>query len=264
MLRTSGLLGALLISTTTALSAQAQNASLHANIELSLRGIGIGTLKHGITVSGDTYRVSGDVKTNTLISLVADTSASISASGMIKDNRVIPVAHALEHARGSKKGFTRINFSKNMVKKVKAHKPIKYKPTAIKVTDSHLKRVVDPVSALVVSVKKGEEENGNAICKRRIRIFDGKERYDVALSYVGVKKEKTDGFSGNVFTCKARYIPVAGHRPEKENVQKLQANDTIRVSLARVGDTSVYALYGFEATTQAGRASGKASKFKLQ
>jgi hypothetical protein len=98
-------------------------------------------------------------------------------------------------------------------------------------------------------------------------VFDGRQRYDVTLSYdrmetvapnkemaasVGVSTSGT-GYSGPVIVCKARYKAVAGHRPMAENVQQLESSRDLEVWLAPMTGARVLVPWKIVAGTPNGR-----------
>jgi len=70
------------------------------------------------------------------------------------------------------------------------------------------------------------------------------------------------GFEGNVFTCALRYQPISGIRPFKQNIKFMKANRDMEITVAQVGNTNIYTLFGFKVKTQKGTAKGYATKFK--
>ena len=57
-------------------------------------------------------------------------------------------------------------------------------------------------------------------CDRRLPIFDGKERFDLVLSYKGqmkVSEQQPSGQPGMAHVCRVKYQPIAGHKVEAEH-----------------------------------------------
>ncbi len=139
---------------------------------------------------------------------------------------------------------------------------VRYGKTAVPVVASHLRDVLDPISSVMLPVKPTEINNGSAICNRTLPVFDGKNRMNLKLRYKSSKPRQVKGFSGPTFTCSVRYQPVAGHKPERKETKFMKANRDIEVTFARVGESNLYALFGFRIKTRAGRASGQANQFQ--
>ena len=87
---------------------------------------------------------------------------------------------------------------------------------------------------------------------------------NLVFSYKSKSVRKAKGFRGMTFKCSVRYQPVSGFRPFKKNVKYMKANRDMTVTMARVGQSNVYALFGFRVRTKSGVASGYAVKFVVQ
>ena len=129
---------------------------------------------------------------------------------------------------------------------------------------SHLRAVLDPVSSLVFAVAPADVGDGGRVCARTIPIFDGVNRADLVLSHKGTRTVRAKGFRGKVHTCAVRYRPVAGHRSSKKAPRDYAANRNMEISVAQVGATRVYALFGFKVRTPRGTAAGEATTFAVR
>ncbi|NCW45161.1 MAG: DUF3108 domain-containing protein, partial [Gemmatimonadaceae bacterium] len=103
--------------------------------------------------------------------------------------------------------------------------------------ESARRRVVDPVSALIMPVPANQELLGPAACERTISVFDGITRFDISLSYSGAQNIEARGYAGPVVVCAARYTPIAGHRPDSASTRYMSENQDIHVWLAPLPET---------------------------
>ncbi len=55
-----------------------------------------------------------------------------------------------------------------------------------------------------------------------------------------------------MFACAARYVPVAGHRPDRESVQYMADNKRLEVWLAPVDGTDLFVPYRISIGTKIG------------
>ncbi len=241
--------------------ASAEPAKYEIKMTLGYLGISVGKFTNRIDVDGDRYAIRGDARTNAIVSIVAKTDARFDASGKIAGRRAIPDSHTLSYAQRKKQGNLRLAFASGNVVNAVSTPKVKYKKGSIPVTQNHLRGVLDPVSSLVFPVAVNEVGNGPAICNRTVPVFDGKNRMDLKFIYKSTSKAKVKGFSGPTFTCSVRYEPVAGMRMHKKNIKFMKSNRNMEVTLARLGETNVYALFGFRVKTQRGTATGNAYKF---
>ncbi len=246
---------------TGATRATAGSAVLDSAMDVSFAGIPIGTLRKTYSVNGNRYSVVGSLKSNRMVSLVAGTKANFSSSGRIAGTTVIPAAQRVKYKSRRRKGAISLAFAGGNVHSASVLPKKKFKPGTVPLKNDHRLSVLDPVSALVISVADRDIGNGLKICNRSLPVFDGTSRYDLQLSYKSKQRSRAKGFSGNVFTCNVRYKPIAGHRPHKKNVKFLRANRDMQVTMARIGNTNTYGLFSFRVKTRRGTAKGKARIF---
>ena len=118
-------------------------------------------------------------------------------------------------------------------------------PDRIPVKESDKTDVVDPLSAFLVPMDKPGLPLGRLACNRRIKVFDGWQRFDVELYFKGMKAVDggADTYAGQVVVCGARFIPVAGHRTGGESINDLVDNDRVEVWLVPIEKTALLVPY---------------------
>ena len=85
-----------------------------------------------------------------------------------------------------------------------------------------------------------------AVCNRTLRVFDGKQRFDLALSPKRTEKlgaGAPDGLPDTATVCRVAYKPIGGYRRETYAVQFLQESDGIEAWLVPVEGTGIYVPY---------------------
>jgi hypothetical protein len=73
---------------------------------------------------------------------------------------------------------------------------------------------VDPMAALV-SLSLTDVPAGESPCNRRVKVFDGRRRFDLVMREDGretFRSRNDDRFSGTAYKCKLEQIKVAGYR----------------------------------------------------
>jgi hypothetical protein len=124
----------------------------------------------------------------------------------------------------------------------------------VPVTRAHLQNVVDPLSAVVLLATPRDKTT--EVCNRRLPIFDGKQRYDLVLSYKRTKKVSTEeGYNGPAYVCKVKFLPIAGHKQGDPDNNYAARNDGMEVWMVPVSRTSLYVPYYIQIPTQAGTAT---------
>jgi hypothetical protein len=104
---------------------------------------------------------------------------------------------------------------------------------------------------------------GPASCDRTIPIFDGYTRFNVNLSYVGVREVSAKGYRGPVAICAVRYVPIAGHRRDRPATQFMADNKDLEVWLAPVDGTRLLMPFRISVRTMIGTTVIEASEFSV-
>jgi hypothetical protein len=247
------------------LAAPGAETTLKANYLITIAGITIGRVDadsrfsptgYATTISGSTYGISR---------FVSDAHAVLAGNGRINGTRVAPAAYNLET---NEKGFeTHVSMAMrggSIVDLVAAPRLVAA-PDRVPVTPVHKRNVVDPVGAFVVSVPHGGPNAGPAACDRTVKVFDGWQRYDIRLFYKDTRKADGtgDNYSGDVFVCGAHYVPVAGHRQNRDSVKAMVDNQRLEVWLAPVADTRYLIPYRIVIGTKYGDLVIRSTQFKV-
>ncbi len=242
-------------------TANAVDLSHSSKFTIAYLGVNIGVMKHQVNLNGDSYRLSGSAKANSVVSIISDAKASFSSAGAIVGSRLIPAQHNLKYKSGKKSGRLKMGYSPNGVRSIEAKPKIKYKSGTVPLEKAHLRNVLDPVSSLLFPVRAEDVGNGRRVCNRIVPIFDGRSRINLVFSFKTASTARVEGFNGKTFTCSVRYQPVSGIRPHKKNIKFMKANRDMQVTLAQIGDSNIYTLFGFRVRTSKGMASGSAYEF---
>lgn len=237
---------------------------LKSELAVTFSGLPVGTLSHVYTVSGTNYSVQGSMKSNRFISMVAGTKANYSSSGRISGSKLVPASQSVKYKSPRRKGAISLAFASGNVRSASVSPKKKIKKGTVPLQAGHSRGVLDPVSALVFAVDNSDIGNGRKVCKRTLPVFDGTVRYNLKMSFKSAKTARAEGFSGETFTCNVRYQPIAGHRPHKKSTNFMKANRNMQITIARIGETNTYGLFGFRVKTRHGTASGRASTFSVR
>ncbi len=221
---------ALAVAGTPALS-----ADLYMKYKLFAVGLPIGSGVLSVDFGDGAYAIKANGGTAAFGKLVSDGKGSVNVRGNITGGTLQPDSFALNVKSDDENGTISMQMREGTVKKVAVNPPQDRMNQRIKVTSDHLKNVLDPLTAAVFPAPKGLSAES---CNRTLELFDGKERYNVHLSYKSKRRAKTsDGrFKGDVLVCRARYEPVSGHRPKRKTIQELANNKSMEIWLAPVGD----------------------------
>ena len=213
----------------------ASAADLYIKYKLYALGLPIGSGVLSLDVDSKSYSVSANGQTAAFGRLVSDGKGTVEVAGTAQKLDLEPARYALDLKSEDETGTITMRMRKGSIDAIEVRPPQDRMKERVKVTAEHLKSVLDPLTAAVLPAPQGLAKES---CNRTLRIFDGKERYDVHLQYKSRKATRTsDGrFKGDVIVCGVRYEPISGHRPKRKSIQQLAANKSMEVWLAPVGD----------------------------
>ncbi|NDA46655.1 MAG: DUF3108 domain-containing protein [Alphaproteobacteria bacterium] len=241
----------------------AQAETLKAHYGMTLMGLSIGTAYASGYVEPKAYRIEIGMRTTGLANLVNSAKGAATATGAMSLMGPSPAAYSNSITNSEETRTVRMSLSGNAVRAVDIRPEPWDLPARVPLGDTARRHVVDPVSALIMSVPAGQELSGPAACERTISVFDGVTRFDVSLSYAGSQTVEAKGYAGPVVVCTARYTPIAGHRPDSASTRYMSENHDIHVWLAPLPETHVVLPIHIDIGTAAGELSIDASEFTL-
>ncbi len=235
--------------------------ALRAKYSVSLIGLPIGVA----TVTGQfdpgAYKIEASAKLSGLASMIVSSKGAATGSGTIAQNSVAPSAYATTSANSEMTRTVRMGMNAGTVQGIDISPPFEDRPGRIPVNESHKRGIVDPVSALVMPVAGSGPLIGPSACNRTLPVFDGYARFNIALSYAGTRDVKAKGYSGPVAVCNARYVPIAGHRPDRKVTKFMAENKNMEVWLAPVDKAHVLVPFRISVLTMVGTTVIEASEF---
>ncbi len=244
-------------------SGQAQGGSLDAEYDISLAGFPIGVANVTAQIDGDKYKLDAKARLTGLAGVLVSGKGGAIATGQVSGARVYPATFAVTSASSDQSRSVRMALVSGNVQQVEIDPPLPdwNVPDRVPVSEVHKRNIIDPLSALLMPVAIKAEGLEASACNRSIPVFDGAARFNIVLAYTGTKKIESDGYNGTVVVCTARYVPVAGHRPNRRVTKFMVANRDIETWLAPVPGESVYIPYRISLKTLAGTTVIEATRF---
>ncbi len=203
-----------------------------ARYTVTLMGFHIGEAAAVGSLGPANYRIDLNAKLTGIAAMVSNIKLALAATGSLRKGGPAPSTYATTSANSIGSRTVRMSLDSGNVKAVEIFPPFEDKEGRIPVTEANKRNIVDPTSALIMPVPEGESLVGPAACDRRIQVYDGYVRFDVALHYVGVRDVSVKGYSGPVSVCSARYIPIAGHKRDSKSTKFMAENRDIEAWLA--------------------------------
>ena len=244
--------------------AQAQG-KLEARYSVTLAGIPLGSGTWIIDIAPDQYTAVASGRTTGLVKLVADGSGSGGSRGVVQGAALVPTSYASSSVSDKRPDEVRMTLRAGTVKDLTAEPPVEPSPDRVPVTDAHRKGVTDPMSAALMPVPGTGDVIAPEACKRKIAVFDGRQRADIELVFKRIEQVKADkGYQGPVVVCQLLYRPIAGHRPERPAIKYLVEQRDIEMWLAPIAGTRVMVPFRFQVPTPLGQGVLQATYFVAQ
>ena len=247
---------------TVSLPAVARADTFRANYSVKLIGLPLGSAVVTGSVDASGYKIDANAKLTGVASMVSNSKGAAASSGVFAQGRVAPNAYATTSANSSMTRTIRMALNAGTVKASEITPPFDDAPDRIPVTDAHRRNIIDPLSALIMPVAGTDQVAGPGACNRTIPIYDGWTRFDVKLTYVGSRVMKLHGYHGAVAVCAARYVPLAGHRPDRAATKFMEDNKQMEVWLAPVGTSRVVVPLRISVATMIGTTVIEAQDFE--
>lgn len=226
-------------------------AQVHAVYAVTFNGLDIGSFDFASTVSGQTYTLTGNAQLSALLGAF-QWKGTTRSFGMLAGNAPRPSAYLFDFAGTGKSGSLKLGFADNRVVNVAAVPPPRFEPGVVPVLAPHLSGVVDPLSA-IMAMARAE----GSPCDRRVPIFDGKQRFDLVLSYrrqEAIAEARPSGQPSVAIVCGVRYVPLAGHKANDETRQ-MAASHGIEIAFRPVPMAGLMVPYRIVIPTAAGTAA---------
>jgi hypothetical protein len=239
---------------------------LEAHYAVTAAGINIGTAAWTVDVGHDGYAASAKGRAAGFLSALVNGEGVVSARGAIRDGRLVPAVFTATVIRKKDKSDTRMVLDNGDVKEVKelAAETEKPAPDRVPVTAAHRHGVVDPLSALLIPMAGVSDAVTKDACRRTLHIFDGRRRYDLALSFKRMDNVKAaKGYAGPAVVCSVSFKPRAGYRASSQLVKFLSEGRDIALWLAPITGAHVLAPFRVSVASMFGNLMVEATQFDV-
>ena len=247
----AAIIGSVLISALPAAAEQPWPGEVVADYKISFAGFDIGWFRFHSRVAARNYALAGSAKLSLMFGGFkwrAESRSTGETRGRLPD----PRAYAFEYQANSKRGRVNMGFRGGNVSALALQPNTPPSSKAVPLRKHHLASVFDPLSA-VMALTKGGDANP---CRKRLAIFDGKQRFDLQFSFAGHETiYGTGGRNGPVrgFVCRVKYIPIAGYKPS-QGVSYMARTNGIKVIMRPVPVAGLFVPHEIRVPTMAGDA----------
>jgi hypothetical protein len=245
--------------------AAGQTTRLDAVYSVHLTGIPIGQGAVILDINQTGFAAAGTAKFTGLVRMISTGEGTSTVRGSFQANRVVSSIFSTQSNTSDRNEKVEIVVENGFAKEFSVMPPPRdLDKNRVPLTQAARTNVVDPLSAGLMLVSAPGDVLNPQSCNRTIPIFDARFRYDVVLSYLRTEMapKKIDGYDGAVLVCQARYVPVAGHRTDRPQVEQLAKNKELFVWLAPVTGTRALVPIKVSIATGVGTMVVEATRFR--
>ncbi|MBU1175075.1 MAG: DUF3108 domain-containing protein [Alphaproteobacteria bacterium] len=240
--------------------ADAAEVDSRAEFVISLAGINVASLDVHFADDGSSYEVDVGANVAGVGTLVASGTASADSAGRSAASGLTARDFSLTTRARGEQFAVDVSYTSGNATAFKVSPPMQSDYGRVALERKHLSGVTDPIASFIL---KGSALSPD-LCNRRLHIFTGMERYDLAMSF-GAEQMATSartGYQGPVVLCRVRYIPISGHYENSEITDYLAQSDKILVWYAPLGTSGYFIPYRVLMATAAGDLSMVMTKLK--
>lgn len=160
-------------------------------------------------ISATRYRIAVDSRAEGLVGWFVDSSVAMVSTGIVTPRGLVPLRYDSSVQDGSKHRRVLVDFTPGEV--LVSVSP-KYSDWGFPAPGAAQKlEAVDPLTAILGLTLRIRATPANP-CGGPLRIFDGKQRYDLRLTYSGRFNWNADVYKGPAIRCDVDYIEIAGFK----------------------------------------------------
>lgn len=257
--RAAALIGCAAVTLGAGPAAAPVPVSLSARYDVVMAHVDVGDLTWVVYFSDGAYLASANGKASGIFSVLVSGEGSLTTHGAIVNGKPTPINVASVVTDDDGRDDTQMTFVNGVLTDVD-HKGPPLKGERIEVTPDLLHNVADPLSALLMPA--GSDAFAHANCDKTLRIFDGRRRYNLALSFKRIDKMKiADGYAGPVLVCGVELRAIAGYRTDSALVRYLSGKDDLELWFAPVAGQAILAPVRAVMPTLIGTLELRATKF---
>lgn len=235
----------------------AESQSFSADYSVTLMGLPVGKARFDSTFADGRFSVEGSIASTGLARLIDRTTGSTRVEGSHGQNGVQPHAFSSRYSTSKKTSTTRIQFSGDKVTSTENTPEPKKGKDWVPISASHLQAALDPISSTLIAAAAPAE-----VCNRTIRFYDGELRADLKLSHRGTTRMRN--FEGEAVTCNASFVPIAGYRKGRRQIEELRKDGAIAITFAKLGETGLYTPVDASIGTRAGTLRISTSRINIR
>jgi Protein of unknown function (DUF3108) len=246
-------------------SAKDQMQKITAEYSINFNGFGIGDFKLQSELNNNEYSIGARANISVLAGMLFEWKGNTTSTGQVMARRPHPYSYSFGYRTGDRGETIDVKFVNNNVEEIAVNPPPRPTGARVPITRKHMLNVVDPLSAVVMLTNIGSNKSATEVCNRRLPIFDGKQRYDIKLSYKATKTiSAPNGYNGPAYVCKAKFVPIAGHKEGDKENEYAAKTEGMEVWMMPLAKAELYVPYYVYIPTPVGAASLTSTGFSVE
>lgn len=227
---------------------------VEARYSISLAGFPLGVAVMQGKVDEKEYDLKIHAKLVGLADILVGGQGGATAKGAFIGSVTRPQAYAITSSNGKEERTVRMGLNVGNVASLEVNPPFEERADRLPLKPEHKRNVVDPVSALMMPMNNAKDPFEKANCDRVLPVFDGLQRFNVVFQFARLDTIKggKEGYNGQALVCKARYVPLAGYRPDRRETVELTKNKDMETWLVPVANTGILIPYIISVKTKFG------------
>jgi hypothetical protein len=192
--------------------ATAAASTLDLAYDLYAGGISLGRVGMSAHFQGSDYKAVSTVETRGIVNAFWQSKIEAASNGQLASGRVQPALYdSYSQNRNAERRQVTLTFGPEGPKSLFSDPP--YPESRNPVPETQQKKTLDPLSAVIFLTSAISASDAKP-CQAVAPIFDGRRRYDVALSFVKKTNVHMDNglYSGPALVCQVHYNQIAGYQ----------------------------------------------------
>jgi hypothetical protein len=217
----AGIVGAVSLGTALPQSSAAEakakvELGSEQTIDILYRGtvFGIPVLRAKVSAAfvGKSYAARADFRSSALAALFKKVTVIAGTTGYIEDEQLKTRDYWHKELDGRKNRQLSMTYEPEKVS-IRVNPPLSSMGDPAASMEQRLE-AMDPVSGILALAVQAGSASAARQCAGTLKVFDGKQRYNLRLEAMGLEKVRTRAFKGMALRCNAWYEPVAGFDPD--------------------------------------------------
>jgi len=194
---------------------------LAVNYDVNMGGLTLGSGRLRASFADDSYDAQISIRTAGLADWLFNSTYENTSSGARVGTDIFPAEYNSDFhgRRDDDYQLVHIGYDGTTPYLIDADPSYGRRLERFPVTDEQREHSYDPLNAAMYLIS-GMPFSEDAPCGDRIRVFDGRRRYDLVTEYVGhqdISVRHGEVWDGDVLVCQLNYEEVAGFKPQPED-----------------------------------------------